>query len=178
MKQLLLVVMFFTFIFPVSGQGVFTNSTTATIETVIQDVSTGYANIKGDLISKTGTQSEYKSKVQLPGALSSIVIQNKWIGKDVLSWRAILYSGNNFAEASEKFRETFKDLNNTIVKSGSEKPYILSGNFEEPALSQSTNLILMLLPAKGDLQNVRVELSLQNKQGWIVMLRVFDKRYK
>ena len=176
MKQLLFSSYFLIVLFSVSAQGVFTNNTTATVETVIQDLRNGYVNIKGELISKTGTQSEYKSKVQLPGALSSIIIQNKWIGKDVYSWRAILYNGNNFNAAADKFKETFNEINNSVIKSGSDKPYIISGHFEEPSQSESTNLFLVLLPATGDLQNLRIELTLQKKQGWTVILRISDKQ--
>jgi hypothetical protein len=161
-----------------SGQGVFANDTYSALQTVIYEFNKGFPNIKGQLISATASRSEYKCNLEVPGVLSSSITKYKVSGKDMLSWKAVLFTTNDFSLASQKYKEVFDKIVNAIIKSGDETPYILNGSFETPTESSSNSIILSPLPMKGEMENVKVELSLQKKNGYLIALRVYDKRVR
>jgi hypothetical protein len=178
MKLLLLLIAITTGNLQVYAQGVFTNDTHSALQNVVYEFGKGFPTFKGQLISSVGGKSEYKCNIPLPSVMSSTISQYRSAGKDLFLWQAILFSGSDFNQAEQKYKEVFDQLVNAIIKSGDGKPYILNGNFEAPDPSSPKNTSFTLLPLKGEMNNIKIELSLQNIKGWIVGLKVCDKRFR
>jgi len=175
MKQLFLLVALIKFNGSACAQNVFSNEVNSTLQSVILDLNNNFRNIKGEQLSQKGSQSEYNSKAIIPGSFSSSITENKRPARSTYIWKTTLYSIKDFNEAKLKFREVFEQINNSIIKGANEKPYILSGKYEEPRRPGSTSIQLSLLPETPEMKSVTVEVSLQHNRDWIITLRVFDK---
>src|SRR5690606_26807914 len=71
MKNVTYLLLFFFVTQLTTAQGVFSNQTNVALQKVIEDFPNHFRNIKGDLIENNG--SDYKSKVEMPGAINCIV---------------------------------------------------------------------------------------------------------
>ncbi len=158
-------------------QGVFSNATNTALEKVIQDYPNQFKNIRGAMLIEDGQATNYESSIQIPGAVSCIVSQSN-TSRKTSTWKAELFASTNFSEASNKYDELYSQIKNTIIKIQGNKPYILHGQYSAPTRGkQYQYVILNLLPASGDLQNVKVEISLENNDGiWKLQLSIYDDR--
>jgi hypothetical protein len=173
MKTLATLVTLFTISTFGLAQGSFSNGINKTLELVIQGKQNHFAAIKGQQIAQKGQVTEFRTTAEIPGAVSTSIIETKAAGKSQAKWSAVLFRSNDFAQAKEKFNEYFQSINNGIIRSGSEKPFILSGNGKDPSANASTSVYFQLLPTIGDVKNLVIELNMQ-KQGatWRIALNV------
>lgn len=160
------------------SQSVFSNATNSALEKIIQDYPNHFSNIKGALVSEDKQASSYESNVKIPGSLSCTISQTNYTNRKLVSWKAELFATSSFSEASQKYSELFKQIKNSVLKIQGAKPYILNGQYV--AADQSKNfqaIILNLLPASGELQNIKVEISLESHSGeWKIQLAIYDDR--
>ena len=162
-----------------AAQGVFSNETNVVLEEVVKDYANDFRNIKGALLNQKGNVSQFNSTLYFSGALSTSITETRLQGRDLLSWNTTVYKGHDFNEAKQKFREMFDQLKNSIIKLDHEKPFILSGVYEEPSQGRSSNIVLELLPATKDSKRPKVKLSLEEVSGvWTVNLSVSDGAMK
>lgn len=159
------------------AQGVFSNKTSATLEKVIQDYPNRFRNIKGDLVQQNPQSAEYRSTVQLPGTASGVVTKYSDTKNDVYSWSSLVYEEEDFDKVKSKFKETFEQIRNMIVKIEGEKPFILHGQYQIPTEEKKfTTIILELLPSVGIMKKLKVDLSMQYViTGWKINLSVYDR---
>jgi hypothetical protein len=162
------------------AQGVFSNKTNAALEKVIQDYPNRFKNIKGDVIIENPQTTEYRSVVQIPGSTSCIITRYSSSKNDVYSWSCVVFEGDDFDTAKNKFKELFAQIKNSIVKIGGEKPFILTGQYADPTEEKKfTTVIFELLPAVGEIKKLKVDLSLQYViTGWKISLSVYDRDRK
>jgi len=160
----------------VSAQGVFTNQTNSAIEKVIQDYPNQFRNITGALLIEKQQTADYQSNIQIPGAVSCQVIKYNSSKKE-LCWRAELLQTNNFEEARALYKNIYNQIRNSIVKIEGEKPYILNGQYDVPdERKRNHSIVFSMLPAVGDMQKLKVELSLmQQGTSWKVVVVVHDQ---
>ena len=160
-----------------SAQGVFSNKTQAILEKVIQDYPNHFYNIKGELIQQTRQTIEYRSTVQLPGASSSLVIFSASHNDEDYSWTCTVFEAGNFEQASAAYRNIYEQIRNSIITTGGQKTFILSGQYENPSEEKRlTQVVFSLLPGVGDMKKLHVELSLREEvNGWKISLSVQDK---
>jgi hypothetical protein len=158
-----------------SAQGVFSNKTQVILEKVIQDYPNHFYNIKGELISQALQTSRYKSTLQLPGAESTVITVSS--GSQSSDWSCVVLETKNFAEARERFAAIYGQLSNSIITTGGQKTFILSGQYDAPTeVRKSTTIVFSLLPGVGEMKKVRVELTLRQVQdGWKIELSVEDR---
>jgi hypothetical protein len=143
------------------------------LETVIQHFPSGLSGIKGQPIITRGLTAEYHSTINISGASPAIISEQQFPGRKLVSWKSILFSGINPEEVKIKYREVFNLLNNSIIKSGSEKPFILSGKFREPFITKTASSHFSLLPATGELKDVRVDLVIEKvAKGYVLAVVV------
>ncbi|MDR3714408.1 MAG: hypothetical protein P4L51_16470 [Puia sp.] len=158
------------------AQGVFSNRTNAVLEEVIQDYPNGFRDLKGEVIAENHQTAEYRSTVQLPGSASCVVSRYTMARLDEYSWTCTVLETRNFENASKKFKELFDQIRNTIIRTGGDKHFILSGQYEAPLEDRKTNRVLFsLLPGMSDVKKLKVDLTLQSDQkGWKILISVYD----
>jgi len=163
--------------FAVEAQGVFSNKTTTALQKVIEDYPNKFRNIIGDKISVNQQETDYRSKIEVPGAMPSIITQHNSSKNDIYSWKSELFESGSFDQSRERFKELFDNIKNTIVKIDGMSPVILNGKYEYPREDKkNTTIAFQLLPANGELQKLKVELSLQQaSNGWKIVLSVHEK---
>jgi hypothetical protein len=163
----------------VSAQGVFTNQTNSAIEKVIQDYPNQFRNITGALLVEKQQTADYRSNIQIPGAISCQVIKYS-SGNSALCWRAELIQTGNFDEARSLYKDIYNQVRNSIIKIEGEKPYILNGQYDIPDQRRRfQSVVFNMLPAVGELQKLKVELSLvQQSATWKVIIVVHDQDSK
>jgi len=177
MKSIFTVVLLLIFSTFSNAQNVFSNQTTAALEKVIQDYPNKFRNIKGALIINNPQASDYASNIIIPGSLSCIVTEYSSSKDQVVSWRAELYESEEFEDAKKQYNKVFTQIKNTIIKLEGEKPYILNGQFKSPDESKRySSIFFNLLPAGGQLQKIKVELTLQYQMPlWKISLSIYDR---
>ena len=178
MKTVIFAIILVTLSIDALTQGVFSNSTNTALEKVIQDYPNRFRNIKGAVLRENAQAINYESSVKIPGSLSCIVSQSNASNGEVLSWKAELFTSASFREASQKYNELFNQIKNTIIKLNGSKPYILSGQYTSPEETKPFHaVVLNMLPAAGELQRVKVEISLEQLGGnWKLQLAIYDDR--
>lgn len=162
---------------PGFGQGVFSNQTNFVLEKVVQEYTSQFKNIKGEVINKSKVSTACKSTLTIPGAVSTTITQSVAEDQQVLVWESVLYTGPDFTTAKARYETLFSQIKNTIIKPAGEKALIVNGLYLNPSADKIFNTIQFdLLPANGTLQKVNIELVLQKDAGkWKVVLSVNDK---
>lgn len=180
MKKTATLLFLFAFTAHAMAQGVFANQTNGALEKVIKDYPNQFKNIRGEKIPSSAQLTEYKSTINIPGAVSSTITQYPGDDKNIVSWQAILFTTNNFEDAREKYKSLFNQIKNTIVKLEGERPVIINGQYETPVEEKKENsLVFDMLPASGSTQHMKVELTLvKNGQHWKAVLSVYDKDHR
>ena len=139
------------------------------LEVVIRDLPAGLPEIKGDLINKRGQTSRYHSKVTLPGASETVITEQPGFGKKTISWRSIVFSSGDPGEAAKKYEALFNRLNNSIVRSAADKPFIVTGKYRSPSIRHTAVSRFQLLPSTGDMKHVTIDLVLEEQHGLYVL---------
>ena len=176
MKTIVLAIVLVTQTLNLLSQGVFSNSTNIALEKVIGDYPNQFKNIKGALLVQNGQASNYASSIIIPGSVSCIVLQSNT--RQTNSWKADLFSSSSFDEARSRYTELYNQIKNTVIKVEGTKPYILSGQYAAPAANKSSHTIVFsMLPASGELQRVKVEISLEQQGStWKLQLAIYDDK--
>jgi len=162
-----------------TAQGVFSNKTQTVLEKVIQDYPNHFYNIKGEQISQATQTTRYRSTLQLPGSSSSTITLNTSNAASN-GWACTVLETDNFETAKSRYAEIYAQLSNSIITSGNQKTFILSGQYETPAEDhKSTHVVFALLPGVGDMKNLKVDLFLyEEEKVWRIILSVQAKDAK
>jgi hypothetical protein len=175
MKTVILAIIVVACSVDLSAQGVFSNATNTALEKVIQDYPNQFRNIKGEVLIQNAQATAFESSVKIPGSISCIVSQSN-SSRQAMSWKAELLTSSNFSEASAKYTDLYNQIKNTIIKIQGSKPYILSGQYAAPEKSKSYQAVIFnMLPASGELQKIKVEVSLEQAgSNWKLQLSIYD----
>ena len=175
MKTTLFVLFLVFNCFILSAQGVFSTSANLALEKVIQDYPNKFENIKGGLVGQKIGGSDYESIVQIPGALSCRIQYGNATPESVC-WKAEILKSNNFTEASSRYKQLFDQLNNSLIRVETEKPFILNANFQPPQVAKAFQTIsFSMLPYTAGLKKIKVDLSLEKQaQYWVIFLIIHD----
>lgn len=159
------------------SQGVFNNSTNAALQKVIEDYPNKFNNIKGDKIAAKEQSVDFRSKIEVPGASSTIVTQINIANTSLYSWKSQLFESTSFEASKEKFKEAFNNIKNTIVKIEGLPAFILNGKFENPSEDKkNTTVQFQFLPANADMQKLKITLSMvQSANQWKLILGVSEQ---
>jgi hypothetical protein len=160
-------------------QGAFANQTNSTLQTVLSDYPLKFRNIRGALINKDPQSSDFASKAELPGSINTVITQySSTDDKEVFSWRSVVMATEEFETATQKYKEIFTELSNSIIKIDGQKPFILTGVYTTPTDEKRFNSsTLQLLPAaSGELARAKVEIVLEYLvTEWKVSVLVYDE---
>ena len=159
------------------AQGVFTNDVNSALQKVIQDYPNHFINLRGPRIHGDLRTVQYHSNVEIPGSVNCVLTPKGSSPTEKYSWKCLVMESDKFPEAKSKFVELYNQIRNTIMKIEGEKPFILNGNYEAPTDDRKfTSIILQLLPATGEMQKLKVEITLQQTlSNWRLSLAVYDE---
>jgi hypothetical protein len=158
-----------------AAQSAFSNQTNAALKKVIEDYPNHFSNIKGDRITATDPDVNYKSKVTIPGSVSCVLTQHN--NQEAYSWNCELFTTKDFDKAKTRYSDLYHHIHNTIIKLQGERPVILNGQYTAPDKSKKQNSIpFHFLPNANIIKRLHVELQLQNDDGnWKINLNVFEQ---
>jgi hypothetical protein len=180
MKDILTLLLILFFGVSCLAQGVFRNQTNYTLEKVVQDYPKQFKNIRGELLSSGPGSAEYKSTITIQGAVSTTIIQTTAAQKPSVCWQSIVYTGNEFSLARNRFEELFTQIKNTIIKPEGGNAVIVNGMYINPSEDNTfTTIQFDLLPASAAIQKLNIDLVLKNTGSqWKIALCVYDKDRK
>jgi hypothetical protein len=163
--------------YSLAAQSAFTNQTHSTLQKVINDYPYHFKNIKGKLIDENPQTSDYASTIQIPGSLTTVITKySSSEDKEIYSWKCVVLESEEFEVITRKYKEVYNQMKNSIIKLDGNKPFILNGSFVEP--TEEKRFVaspFSLLPASGDLKNLRVELTLEYLvTEWKLSVLVYD----
>lgn len=164
--------------YALAQQSAFTNQTHTILQQVINDYPNQFRNIRGTVIVENPQTTDYTSTVQIPGTVNTVITKySASDANDIYSWKCVMLESEDFEAVSKKYRETFNQMKNSIIKLDGNKHFILNGTFEEPTEEKRfTSTPFSLVPASGDLKKLRVELTMEYLvTEWKVSLLVYDQ---
>lgn len=175
MKTVTSLLLVFMYPFILAAQGVFSNNTNTALQEVIEDYPNHFSHIKGDLIAARPRVSDYRSKVEIPGAISCVITEYGAPKSDLYNWQCELYTVKTFAEAEEKFKTSYEQIGNMIIKVD-DKAFIINGKYEAPSEERKITAVhFNMLPSPENYHRLKIVLSLEHAHEWRILLSVYDQ---
>ena len=175
MKQLAILLLITTLVKSLPAQQPDSSQINKSLEVVIRHLPSGLLEFKGDLLNRRGQTSRFNSKLTIPGTTETIITEQAAFGRKDVSWRTVVFKTTNSTEASAIYTEIFNQVNNAIIRSISDKPYILTGKYKAPSGNKTTISRFQLLPSTGEMKDVKVDLILDETNGdFTLSLNVHD----
>lgn len=160
------------------------NQFSAIIARVVENYHTNYVNIQGPALPADEDRDIFQSTIKLPGATQCVIYRFHSVEDTTAGWQAILYSGEDFKEASGIYRNTFRQLKQARFKEGITQNS-LKGELVSPRESlRFTSSILRPSIETAIYKNFIAEIEMINTlDGWTVQLNLHsrkddDKRYQ
>ena len=164
--------------FPVYSQSAPSDSFHAVIDSVLRDFPSNLRHITGDLELAQGEFENYASTVELPGAEHCIITRWHSVEDTTASWQAQMFKGEDFGEASRRYRELFRRLQGCYLKLVDGSVFYLAGDWE-PATEEASFTTSTLRVKTGDerYREVKVELELVFLvTDWAVQINIVSKK--
>lgn len=160
------------------------NQFSATVARVVENYQTNYGNIQGAALPSDDGRDVFQSTISLPGATQCVIYRFHSVEDTTASWQAILYSGEDFKEASRVYKNSFRQLKQAKFKEGLTQNS-LQGEMVAPTESlRFTTSILRPTVESPIYKNFIAEVEMINTlDGWTVQLNLHsrkddDKRYQ
>ena len=145
------------------------------LSTVIQDYQNKFENIRGNVVDENPQTTDYISAVWLTGAEECKVTRYSSGKNNVYSWQALMFVTEDFEEASKKFKNLYKQLNNMQVKFGNYKNYQFNAAFIEPTEELEFTSIIFTNDAK-EAKKLKLELNINYEfPEWKVKILLYEK---
>jgi hypothetical protein len=157
---------------------VFSQSFHGTVDSVLRDFPYNLRHITGDLVLAQGEFENYASTVELPGAESCIITRWHSDEDSTVSWQARMYKGEDFAEASKRYSDLFRQLKGCYLKLVDGSVFYLTGDWE-PATEEAPFTTSTLRVQTGDerYREVKVEVELVYLvTEWAVHVNIVSKK--
>lgn len=99
---------------------------------VVCDFRNNFHHIQGDALTPEGEMDIYKSSVSLPGSINTVIYRFHSKVDTTASWQAIMFQGENYAEALKVYKNTSRLLNKCQLTLPGSGPVGFSGKLYEP----------------------------------------------
>lgn len=151
------------------------NDVTNALEKVIEDFPNHFNIIRGDVIDKDVQTVNYSCTVNIPGADSSIIIQNGELKDNIYSWKEVVFESNDFDKAKTKFHAYYKDIKGTAVTIDNSR-ISFNADYNEPDnVKQFTTILFIAHPQITQLKNVVIDLSLHYlMDSWQISICIYE----
>ncbi len=154
-----------------------TNAFAESLAVVVENYQNNYQQIQGAALPADEDRDIFQSSIQLPGASQCVIYRFHSVEDTTASWQAILFSGEDFKEASKVYKNTFKYLKQTKFKVGE-----IKNSFEGDLISPTDELrftTTILRPAVDSeiYKNFIAEIEMINSiEGWTVQLNLHSRK--
>ncbi len=149
----------------------------AIIARVVENYQTNYGNIQGAALPADDDRDIFQSTIKLPGATQCVIYRFHSVEDTTASWQAILFSGEDFKEASRIYKNTFRQLKQARFKEGMTQ-HSLKGEMVAP--TESLRFTTSILRPSGETaiyKNFIAEIEMINTvDGWIVQLNLHSRK--
>lgn len=144
---------------------------------VIEHYPNNYLPIQGQPLRPDEDRDIYQSTIAIPGATQCLIYRFHSTEDTTASWQAILYSGEDFKEASKVYRNSFKHLKQTKFKLGN-TTHSFEGQMENPSEElRFTSSILRPATYTEAYKNFMAEIEMINSiDGWVVQLNLHSRK--
>jgi len=146
------------------------------LEKVVGSFSSGFADLKGEVIAENPQTIEYATLLEFRGAEENSI--TRYLShKPVYSWQATLLTTEEFEEAEKKYKWLFNQLKVMTLTINKEYSFSLNGDYDAPDESRKFAVSTMVLtPAAVHLPKLKIEVSMNYVfPEWKVQLTVFQK---
>lgn len=177
MKRILFLC-FFSFPFLSFAQlhlNVGSNNISNAVAKVIEDFPNNFNNIRGNIIGRDVQAVNYTSTINIPGADSSIIIQNGNDSDKIYSWTETVFHTDDFDKAKAKFHEYFTKIKATTVITENKRISFYADYIEPDDAKRFTTILFTANNEVSQLKHVAIDLSLQYVlSGWQVIVSVYE----
>ena len=148
-----------------------------TLARLVENYQTNYGNIQGPALTPDEDRDIFESTLRLPGASQCVIYRFHSVEDTTASWQAILYTGEDFKEASKIYKTTYRHLKQTKFKDGLTQNS-LEGDISSPTESiRFTTSLLRPAVRSGIYKNFIAEIEMINTMdGWIVQLNLHSRK--
>ena len=155
------------------------SSIAADMQKVLEDYPNGFKNIAGEVIEKNPQSTEYACLFTPEGSDQCVITEYSSAKRKIASWKASMFSSEDYDEAKKKYKALYSQLNNKNIKVGT-NTYHLKGEYDAPAEGMDfTSSFFTVTPGDHNTESIIVELSLHAELlEWKVSLQVYDKDRK
>lgn len=145
---------------------------------IVLDYSNNFVNIQSTELTGNVSTNIFKSTICLPSALHCTIERYSSVEDKSASWQGVLFSGENYKEALDVYKNTFREIKNCVVKGIDDKPVLFTGNMEKTDENIRFTVSSLKLKAKNkQYENFIAEIELtSNMIGWDVKLNLYKKK--
>lgn len=154
-----------------------TNAFTESLAIVVENYQNNYHQIQGAALPADEDRDIFQSEIRLPGASQCVIYRFHSVEDTTGSWQAILFTGEDFKEASKVYKNTFKYLKQINFKVGEIKNSF-EGNMNSPTDElRFTTTILRPAIYSEIYKNFIAEIEMINTiDGWTVQLNLHSRK--
>jgi hypothetical protein len=144
---------------------------------LVENFQNNYTNIQGPALPPDEDRDIFQSTLRLPGASRCVIYRFHSVEDTTASWQAILYTGEDFREASKIYKNTYRQLKQTKFKEGLTQNS-LEGDIIPPTESlRFTTSMLRPVERTGVYKNFIAEIEMINTMdGWTVQLNLHSRK--
>lgn len=151
------------------------NNISNALAKVVEDFPNNFTNIRGEIIGKDVQAINYTSTINIPGADSSIIIQNGNDSDRIYSWVETVFETDDFDKAKARFHEYFTKIKATSVAVENKRISFHADYVEPDDAKRFTTILFLAKDEPAQLKHVVIDLSLQYVlSGWQVTVSVYE----
>jgi hypothetical protein len=150
---------------------------TEKLSQLVENFQNNYTHIQGEALTPDEDRDIYQSTLRLPGAIQCVIYRFHSVEDTTASWQAILYTGEDFKEASKIYKNTFRQLKQTRFRQGPTQN-ALEGDLVTPTESlRFSTSTLRPVERTGIYKNFMAEIEMINTMdGWTVQLNLHSRK--
>lgn len=150
---------------------------TESLTRVVENYQNNYGRIQGPELTPDEDRDVFQSTILLPGASHCVIYRFHSVEDTTASWQAVLYTGEDFKEASKIYRNAFRNLKQTKFTEGGTQNS-LEGDINPPTETIRFTSTILRPAVKTDIyKNFIAEIEMINTlDGWTVQLNLHSRK--
>jgi hypothetical protein len=153
----------------------FSHSLKPDIEKVVGDYYDHFSEVKGEIISETISDIEYKSKILPSGASESTITEIKSLHN--YSWQAIMINIEDYEKAVEKYKQIYNELNGATYSMHEHRTWRFKGSYDAPNDGRAFASSLLEPNTENKVfKRLKIEVALTySMPEWTVKILIYEK---
>ncbi len=151
------------------------NSFRATLTSIVNDYPNQFKNLLGDLLVENPQSTDFSSKLNISGAVSSVITKYSAAGIDVYSWEALILITDDFAAASKKFTSLFGSINNLTATLEGRNVVFKGASLNPIEEKKFSSIRFQLADTNSKYKKLKIELLLEAAMlEWTVRVLIYE----